>query len=81
MDKEDIIEIVRNIVSDKFGEERIKEIDAFGPYEGEDLNIEVVIEGIDERSTEVNDVLTTLNHKFWDLDLDVPIAINKAEES
>lgn len=40
------MEIIRAIVTKRFGKERIKKINAFGPYEGEDLNVEVFVEGI-----------------------------------
>jgi len=40
------VEIIRAIVTKRFGKKRIKKINAFGPYEGEDLNVEVFVEGI-----------------------------------
>jgi len=49
MDKEEIIKIIRDEVSKEFGAERIKDIEYFGPYEGEDLDVIVYVEGIDER--------------------------------
>jgi len=49
MDKEEIIKIIKDEVSKEFGAERIKDIEYFGPYEGEDLDVIVYVEGIDER--------------------------------
>ncbi|MFQ6062743.1 MAG: hypothetical protein ACE5J9_06155 [Methanosarcinales archaeon] len=80
--REKIIEMVRDAVVKRFGADRIKEINAFGPYEGEDLNIIVLVEGIDERKDKyVLEVSRKLRHKFWNLGLDVPLAISKAEKS
>ncbi|MFQ6063596.1 MAG: hypothetical protein ACE5J9_10545 [Methanosarcinales archaeon] len=81
MDKEDIIEIIRKEVVEKFGEKQIKDIIAFGPFEGEDLNVMVIVEGVDRKSKEALEVASKIRHKLWDLDLDVPFGISKAEES
>ncbi|MCD4767444.1 MAG: hypothetical protein K8R34_13115 [Methanosarcinales archaeon] len=74
MDKEEIIRIIRDEVSKEFGAERIKDIEYFGPYEGEDLDVIVYVEGIDERKDGL-DVGMRLSDKFYKMDLDVPIAI------
>jgi len=74
MDKEEIIKIIRDEVSKEFGAEKIKDIEYFGPYEGEDLDVIVYVEGIDERKDGL-DVGMRLSDKFYEMDLDVPIAI------
>ncbi len=74
MDKEEIVQIIRDEVSKEFGAERIKDIDYFGPYEGEDLDVIVYVEGIDERKDTVG-VGMRLFDMFDEMDLDVPIAI------
>lgn len=74
MDKEEIIKIIRDEVSKEFGAEKIKDIEYFGPYEGEDLDVIVYVEGIDERKDGL-DVGMRLSDKFYDMNLDVPIAI------
>ena len=74
MDKEEIIRIIRNEVSKEFGAERIKNIEYFGLYEGEDLDVIVYVEGIDERKDGL-DVGMRLSDQFYEMDLDVPIAI------
>ncbi|MBC2748610.1 MAG: hypothetical protein HF975_16735 [ANME-2 cluster archaeon] len=79
MDKEEIIKIIRNEVSKEFGVERIKDIEYFGPYEGEDLDVIVYVEGIDERKDTVG-VGMRLSDKFYEMDIDVPIAIMRAKE-
>ena len=79
MDKEEIVRIIRDEVSKEFGAERIKEIDYFGPYEGEDLDVIVYVEGIDERKDTVG-VGMRLFDMFLEMDLDVPLAIMKAKE-
>ncbi|MFQ6120551.1 MAG: hypothetical protein ACE5KE_11800 [Methanosarcinales archaeon] len=81
MDREDIIELIRNAVAEKFGENRIKKIDAFGPYEGEDLNVEVFVEGINRKDKEVIEVASKIQDKLWELGLDVPFGISSAEPS
>ena len=53
MDWGEIIERIRDEVSTEFGTERIKGIEYFGPYEGEDLVGIVYVEGIDEREDTV----------------------------
>jgi Mg2+/Co2+ transporter CorC len=50
MEKEDIIELIRSEVAKEFGEERIKDIEYFGPYEGEDLNVRVRTGGLEDRN-------------------------------
>jgi len=74
MDKEEIIKIIKDEVSKEFGAERIKDIEYFGPYEGEDLDVIVYVEGIDERKDGL-DVGMRLSDRFYEMDLDVPIAI------
>jgi hypothetical protein len=74
MDKEEIVQIIRDEVSKEFGAERIKDIDYFGPYEGEDLDVIVYVEGIDERKDTVG-VGMRLFDMFDEMDLDVPLAI------
>ncbi|MFQ6119717.1 MAG: hypothetical protein ACE5KE_07505 [Methanosarcinales archaeon] len=44
MEKEEILSIIRTEVAKEFGEERIKEIEYFGPYEDEDLDVIVYVE-------------------------------------
>jgi hypothetical protein len=53
MNKEEIIKIIRDEVSKEFGAERIKDIEYFGPYEDEDLDVIVYVEGIDDRKDTV----------------------------
>ncbi len=79
MDKEKIIKIIRDEVSKEFGAERIKDIEYFGPYEEEDLDVLVYVEGIDERKDGL-DVGMRLSDMFYEMDLDVPIAIMRAKE-
>jgi hypothetical protein len=79
MDKEEIIRIIRNEVSKEFGVERIKDIEYFGPYEGEDLDVIVYVEGIDERKDTVG-VGMRLFDIFDEMDIDVPLAIIRAKE-
>jgi len=70
------VEIIRAIVTKRFGKERIKKINAFGPYEDEDLNVKVIVEGI-ESQKEISKVAQEILHKLWDLGLDVPFGISK----
>jgi len=79
MDKEEIIRIIRDEVSKEFGAERIKDIDYFGPCEGEDLDVIVYVEGI-EGYRDGLDVGMRLSDMFYEMDLDVPIAIERAKE-
>ena len=79
MDKEEIVKIIRDEVSKEFGAERIKDIDYFGPYEGEDLDVIVYVEGIDGYRDGL-DVGMRLSDKFYEMDLDVPIAIERAKD-
>ncbi|MFQ6057045.1 MAG: hypothetical protein ACE5J3_13815 [Methanosarcinales archaeon] len=79
MEKEEIIELIRREVAKEFGEERIKEIEYFGPYEGEDLNVRVRVEGLKDRK-EGYKVHNKLFHKFIELGIDVPLSITKAKE-
>ena len=78
MDKEEIIKIIRDEVSKEFGAERIKDIEYFGPYEDEDLDVIVYVEGIDERKDTVG-VGMRLFDMFYELDLDVPLRISRAK--
>ncbi|MFQ6062133.1 MAG: hypothetical protein ACE5J9_03030 [Methanosarcinales archaeon] len=77
MEKEDIIELVRREVVKEFGESRIREIKAFGPYECEDLNVVVLVEGIKDRK-ETYKVHSRLFDMLDELGLDVPLAIMNA---
>ena len=43
MEKEEIIELIRSAVAEEFGESRKKKIEAFGPYEDEDLNVMIYV--------------------------------------
>ena len=79
MDKEKIIEFIRNEVAKEFGAERIKEIEYFGPYEGEDLNVMVYVEGIDEDKEGLK-LHGKLFEKFIELGIDVPLHIARAKE-
>ena len=79
MDKEEIIKIIRDEVSKEFGAERIKDIEYFGPYEDEDLDVIVYVEGIDERKDTVG-VGMRLFDIFLEMDLDVPLRIARAKE-
>ncbi|MEA1895107.1 MAG: hypothetical protein U9N36_07890 [Euryarchaeota archaeon] len=49
MEKEEIVGLIRSDVAKEFGEERIKDIKDFGPYEGEDLNVWVRVESLADR--------------------------------
>ena len=79
MDKGEIIKIIKDEVSREFGAERIKEIEYFGPYEDEDLDVIVYVEGIDERKDTVG-VGMRLFDMFLEMDLDVPLRIARAKE-
>ncbi|MFQ6057047.1 MAG: hypothetical protein ACE5J3_13830 [Methanosarcinales archaeon] len=79
MEKEKIIEFIKKEVAKEFGEERIKEIEYFGPYEGEDLNVIVYVEGIDEDKEGLK-MHNKLFHKFLELGIDVPLDITRAKE-
>ena len=79
MDKGEIIKIIKDEVSREFGAERIKEIEYFGPYEDEDLDVIVYVEGIDERKDTVG-VGMRLFDMFLEMDLDVPLRISRAKE-
>jgi hypothetical protein len=79
MDKEEIIEIIRDEVSKEFGVERMKEIEYFGPYEDEDLDVIVYVERIDDRKDMVG-VGMRLFDMFLEMDLDVPLRIARAKE-
>ncbi|KAF5418438.1 MAG: hypothetical protein C5S49_01760 [Candidatus Methanogaster sp.] len=74
MDKEEIVQIIRDEVSKEFGTERIKGIKYFGPYEGEDLDVITYVKGIDERKDTVGAGMRLFD-MFYEMDLDVPIAI------
>jgi len=62
--REEIINIIRDEVSNEFGAQRIKEIEYFGPYGGEDLDVIVYVEGIDERK-DMLDVSMRLFDLLW----------------
>ncbi|PXF59811.1 MAG: hypothetical protein C4B59_10395 [Candidatus Methanogaster sp.] len=79
MDKEEIVQIILNEVSKEFGAQRIKDVEYFGPYEDEDLDVIVYVEGIDERNDTV-DVSMRLFDMFLEMDLDVPLRISRAKE-
>ncbi|MFQ6054829.1 MAG: hypothetical protein ACE5KT_03720 [Methanosarcinales archaeon] len=79
MEKEKIIELIRSEVAKEFGEGRIKKIRSFGPYEGEDLNVIVYVEGIDEDKEGLK-MHNKLFHKFLELGIDVPLDITRAKE-
>ena len=79
MDKDEIIKIIKDEVSREFGAERVKEIEYFGPYEDEDLDVIVYVEGIDERKDTVG-VGMRLFDMFLEMDLDVPLRIARAKE-
>jgi len=77
MEKEEIIELIRSAVAEEFGESRIKKIEAFGPYEDEDLNVMIYVEGIEEVK-DTHKVWSKLFDKLDELDLDVPFSIARA---
>ncbi|MFQ6055794.1 MAG: hypothetical protein ACE5J3_07420 [Methanosarcinales archaeon] len=79
MEPEKIESIIRELVAQKFGEDRIKRIDSFGPCEDEDLNVLVFVEGIDRNSKEVWDLRRKIRHKLDKLDLDVPFGLFNAK--
>ena len=79
MNKEEIIKIIRDEVSKEFGAERIKDIEYFGPYEDEDLDVIVYVEGIDDRKDTVG-VGMRLFDMFLEMDLDVPLRISRAKD-
>ena len=80
MDKEEIIRIIRDEVSKEFGAERIKEIRSFGPHEGEGLDVVVYVEGVDGYKNGA-DVNMRLFDMFYEMDLDVPICIERARDA
>ena len=79
MDKEESIKIIRDEVSKEFGAKRINEIGYFGPYEDEDLDVIVYVEGIDDRKDTVG-MGMRLFDMFLEMDLDVPLHIARAKE-
>jgi hypothetical protein len=79
MNKEEIIKIIRDEVSKEFGAERIKDIEYFGPYEDEDLDVIVYVGGIDDRKDTVC-VGMRLFGMFLEMDLDVPLRISRAKD-
>jgi hypothetical protein len=79
MDKEEIIKTIPDEVSKEFGAERMKDIKYFGPYEGEDLDAIVYVEGIDERKDAIG-VGMRLFDMFDEMDLDVPVAIMRVKD-
>ncbi|MFQ6062891.1 MAG: hypothetical protein ACE5J9_06920 [Methanosarcinales archaeon] len=48
MEREKILSRIRKVVEEEYGADRIKEIEAFGPFEGEDLDVNIYVEGIEE---------------------------------
>ena len=76
MEKEEIVELIRSEVAKEFGEERIKDIEYFGPYEYEDLNGRVRVEGLADRD-ECYMVHSMLFDVFLELGIDVPLSIAK----
>ena len=77
MEKEEIVELIRSEVAKEFGEKRIKDIEYFGPYECEDLNVRVRVEGLADRD-EGYKVHSRLFDKFLELGIDVPLSIARA---
>lgn len=70
MEKEEIIELTRIEVAKEFGEERIKDIEHFGPYESEDRNVRVRAGGLKDRN-EGYIMHSRLFDKFLELGIDV----------
>ena len=79
MDKEEIIKIIRDEVSKEFGAERIKDVEYFGPYEEEDLDVIVYVEGINERNDTMG-VRMRLFDMFLEMDIDVLLRIERAKD-
>ncbi|RZB32715.1 MAG: hypothetical protein AEth_00393 [Candidatus Argoarchaeum ethanivorans] len=79
MDKEEIIKIIRDEVSKEFGAERIKDVEYFGPYEEEDLDVIVYVEGINERNDTMG-VRMRLFDMFLEMDIDVLLRIARAKD-
>ena len=79
MDKEEIIKIIRDEVSKEFGAERIKDVEYFGPYEKEDLDVIVYVEGINERNDTMG-VRMRLFDMFLEMDIDVLLRIERAKD-
>ncbi|MFQ6056359.1 MAG: hypothetical protein ACE5J3_10310 [Methanosarcinales archaeon] len=75
--QEEIINIIRDAVAKEFGSDKIKKIESFGPYECEDLNVIIAVEGIDEEKDTL-ELWSNLRHKFNDMNLDVPFKIVRA---
>jgi len=69
--------LIRSEVAKEFGEERIKDIEYFVPYEGEDLNVRVRVEGLTDRDDGYK-VHSRLFDKFLELGIDVPLSIARA---
>ncbi len=69
--------MIRSEVAKKFGEERITDIEYFGPYEGEDLDVRVRVEGLADRD-EGYKVHSRLSDMFLELGIDVPLSISRA---
>ena len=80
MDKEEIIKIIRDEVSKEFEAEKIKGVKYFGPHEDEDLDMIVYVEGIDGYKDGL-DVNMRLFNIFYEMDLDVPISIERARDA
>ena len=79
MDKEEIIKIIRDEVSKEFGAERIKDVEYFGPYEEEDLDVIVYVEGINERNDTMG-VRMRLFDMFLEMDIDVLLRIERTKD-
>ncbi|MFQ6072468.1 MAG: hypothetical protein ACE5KT_07200 [Methanosarcinales archaeon] len=77
MEREKILEIIRKVVEEEYGADRIKEIEAYGPFEGEDLDVKIYVEGI-EKYKDTTKVWSKLFDILYDLGLDVPFMILKA---
>ncbi|RZN14685.1 MAG: hypothetical protein EF812_04825 [Methanosarcinales archaeon] len=80
MDKEEIIKIIRDEVSKEFGAERIKDVEYFGPCEGDDLDVIVYVEGINERNNDTMGVRMRLFDMFLEMDIDVLLRIARAKD-
>ncbi len=69
--------MIRSKVAKEFGEGRIKYIEYFEHYEGEDLNVRVRVEGLADRD-EGYEVHSRLFDMFLELGIDVPLSIARA---
>lgn len=78
MDKEEIITIIMDRVPKEFGAERMKEIEYFGSYEGDDLDMIVYVKGIDEREDTLDESVRLFD-MHYEMNLDVPFHITSAK--